>query len=219
MRVAFTLTGTMPLLMHSDDVLASDAVSEWRKDPANKGLSKAGDDRSPPWSWQTYLYSDGKHISIPSANLSVNLRYAGAQVTLKGKKTFKEASQSGILIDNEFLDFYVNGQQIPIEPFDWTRSIATSDRTFDDEWKLTQKHGFTLYMKRAKVGMAKHIRVRPRFNSWEARGELEVTLPEITMDVLEMMFQLGGRGGLGDWRPACKTPGCFGMYSAKLKMV
>ena len=92
MKVAFELTGEMPLLMHSDDVEAADELKEWRKDPANKDLSVAGDDRSPAWTWQTYLYSDGEHVTIPGANLMVNLRTAATQIILKKQKTFKELS-------------------------------------------------------------------------------------------------------------------------------
>lgn len=55
---SFELTGTTPLLMHADDVDAADALIEWRQKPDNKNISKPGDDRSPPWAWQTYLYRD-----------------------------------------------------------------------------------------------------------------------------------------------------------------
>ena len=108
-NVAFELNGVMPLIMHQDDVEASDTLMEWRKDPANKNLSVAGDDRSPAWTWHTYVYSDGTNITIPAANLMVALRQAGTQLILKKQKTFKEISQSGLLIPSEYLDFRCNG--------------------------------------------------------------------------------------------------------------
>lgn len=216
MRVSFELIGVMPLLMHADDVEAADALEAWRKNPAHKNISKAGDDRSPPWTWQTYLYSDGTHITIPSQNLMVCLRYAGAQIVMKKQKTFKEASQSGMLIDSEFMTFRINGDQIPIAPFDWMKSAIDEPAAFTDEVASVKKHGFRLFTKRAKIGTSKHIRVRPRFDAWSVCGSLEVYAPEITFAVLEQMFALAGRGGLCDWRPNCKTPGPYGMYEAKL---
>lgn len=216
MRVSFELKGVMPLLMHSDDVEAADALDAWRKDPAHKNISRAGDDRSPAWTWQTYLYSDGTHITIPSQNLMVCLRYAGAQIVMKKQKTFKEASQSGLLIDSEFMEFRCNGEQIPIAAFDWLKAATEEPTDFSHEVAAAKKHGFRLFTKRAKVGQSKHIRVRPRFDSWTVTGSLEVYAPEITFSVLEQMFSIAGRGGLCDWRPNCRTPGPYGMYEAKL---
>jgi len=65
-RYRFELTGFMPLLMHADNIEGSDELTEWRKLPANKGLSVPGDDRSPGWTWQTYLYHDGEHVVMPA---------------------------------------------------------------------------------------------------------------------------------------------------------
>lgn len=125
MLVKFHLTGTMPLLMHADDVEAADSLEAWRKDPGHKNISKAGDDRSPAWTWQTYCYSDGEHLTIPSGNLMVCLRYAGTQIILKKQTTFKQLSQSGMLITSEYMDFRVNKKQIPIaEIFALRKSVV-----------------------------------------------------------------------------------------------
>jgi len=103
---AFKFTGTTAMLMHADDVEAADRLQAWRKDPSNNELSVPGDDRSPPWTWRTYLYAgeiDGvRQVVIPSSNVMAALRYAGSQMTLKGNKTFKKLSQSGIAILDEF---------------------------------------------------------------------------------------------------------------------
>ena len=47
MKIRFDLTGITALLMHNDDFESSDLLNAWRKAPANKGISVAGDDRSP----------------------------------------------------------------------------------------------------------------------------------------------------------------------------
>lgn len=207
----FSLKGTMPLLMHADDVEAADMLEAWRKAPENKNLSKAGDDRSPSWTWQTYCYTDGDYIAMPSANIMVCLRQAGAQVIMKKQKTFKELTQSGMLIDAEFCTFLSAGKQVPVS---FLKSIE--NKPFGDQAKAVEKHGIKLFAKRAKIGQSKHIRVRPRFNAWEVRGSVHVVAPELTESVVRQLFDLAGRVGICDWRPGCKTPGPFGMFTAEI---
>lgn len=211
MKVRFTLTGVMPLLMHPDDVEASDMLSEWRKDPANKNMSTPGDDRSPPWTWQTNLYSDGINVTIPSANLMVALRQAGTQLILKKQKTYKEISQSGLLIPTEYLEFCCDGKQIAMADVTTLRDLP-----FAKQAEAVQSLGFKLFVKRAKIGQSKHVRVRPRFDRWSLSGSIQILVPEISYDILGKLFDLAGRVGLCDWRPGCKTPGPYGMFEAKL---
>lgn len=215
MEYGFKLTGTMPLIIHADDVMASDEVSEWRKDPANKNISVAGDDRSPAWTWMTYLYSDDGQLAIPQANLMVALRAAGAKIQLpKGKGSFKSLTQSGLLIGSDFLTFTVGGKSIPLEPIQ-----ALKSRSFNDQFQAVKKLGFELSVKRAKVGTKKHVRVRPMFRTWEVSGSIAVAEAAITPDTLAQLFDFAGRfAGLGDWRPSAKeSPGPYGMFTAKVE--
>jgi hypothetical protein len=213
MLVGFTLKGIMPLIMHQDDVEASDTLSEWRKDPANKNRSVPGDDRSPAWTWQTYLYSDGEYVTMPSANLMVAIRQAGVQLILKKQKTFKEISQSGLLIPSEYLRFSIGEQQLSLK-----KIHAMREHSFAEQAAGVRPLGFRLFVKRANIGKNKHVRVRPRFDSWNIRGQIRVLVPEITLEILEKLFNLAGRVGLADWRPGCKTPGPYGMFEASLKI-
>jgi hypothetical protein len=212
----FVLEGTTPLLMHQDDVELSDQLAEWRKASENKKISVKGDDRSPAWTWQTYLYQDGTNLVIPSDNVMACLRFAGATVTLKGMKTFKESTQSGILLASEFCEFRCGGKQIPIKPI-----LAMKNKPFKEQADAARAMGFSLFMKRAKVGTAKHVRVRAMFPAgWTVRGTLEVAefASEITWEILSEIFKASGRAGIGDWRPSSqKSPGRFGMFVAKLK--
>jgi hypothetical protein len=213
-RFQFTLTGFMPLLMHADNIEGSDELQEWRKRPANKGVSTPGDDRTPPWTWQTYCYHNGEHIVMPSENIMVALRQAGAQMTLKGKKTFKEITQSGLLISTESCEFRSNGGQVK-----WSDILAIRERTFAEQAAAVKVFGAELFVKRAKVGNSKHIRVRPKFKAWEVSGEIMVLKPEITSEVLKQLFELAGKAGLCDWRPAGKTPGPYGQADAVVKEI
>lgn len=208
----FTLTGATALLFHADIVENSDLLKEWRTDPANANFSVKGDDRSPPWTWQTYLYHDGSHLAWPSDNLSSGFRQAGAQVVLKGAKTFKELAMSGIILPEEYFQFTCNGQQIAMADI-----IAMKEMTFKEQYDACLKMGFRLFMKRAKVGSKKHVRVRARFDSWEITGRMEIFPKEITEEVLLRIMDIAGRLGQGDWRAGCKTPGPYGRYVAKLR--
>jgi hypothetical protein len=186
--------------------MASDSLKEWRQDPANKNLSTPGDDRSPAWTWQTYLYHDGKNLSFPSANLMVCLRQAGTQMILKRQKTFKEITQSGMLVHEEYLRLTIGGKAIPL-----AKIRDMEDLSFAEQFQAV------LFVKRAKVGQSKHVRVRARLNTWEISGNIDVIAAEITTDRLVELFHLAERVGLGDWRPGGKTPGPYGMFKSEVQ--
>jgi hypothetical protein len=215
-RVNFELTGEMPLLMHWDNIEGGDTLKDWRQDPKNKNQSVPGDDRSPAWTWHTYLYNDGEHVTIPQDNLMSALMAGGTQVILKRQKTYKELSQSGILIASEHLRLeYGEGKQLTM-----AQVAALKDLPFSKQAEECQKLGFRLFCKRAKIGNSKHIRVRPRFEQWRVSGQLQVISEDLPFDKLELIFNYAGRAGLCDWRPSSpKRPGPYGMFTAKLKQV
>lgn len=205
--------------MHADDIMKSDELQAWRKLPKHKGISVPGDDRSPAWTWLTYAYQDGESFAMPSANIMVCLRQAGASMILKKQTTFKAITQSGMFIDTEFCKFETRLEgkwsTVSVAPFD-----AIKDEHFNEHMAAARKAGFSLFAKRAKVGTSKHIRVRPRFDHWRVSGEIELTAPEITPQVADELFGIAGsRVGLGDWRPGCKTPGNFGLFKATVKAI
>lgn len=219
MEYEFTLTGRSPILFHADDVMATDALKEWQKDPKNKGLSVAGDDRSPPWTWQVYLYHDGENLVIPQENIMACLRKASARIPLpKGKGTFKDLSQSGLIISSEFCDFFSRGAKVSMKPI-----AGLAQKPFKEQFDAVKKLGFDLKVKRAKPpgSSSKHVRVRAMFSAWSVKGVIEVLEPIITEEVLRTMFDLGGRYvGLLDWRPGSPmSPGPYGMFRSELKAI
>lgn len=211
----FTLTGNSPLLMHADNVESSDELAAWRKDPANKNKSVSGDDRSPAWTYISYGYwDDDGNLVMPFENLMACLRMAAARVILKGQKSFKEISQAGVLPVGENADFYCGDRQLHINDF------ADREDDFETHREKAKELGLSLFIKRAKVGQSKHVRVRPKFKDWTVVGRLQVTADELTESVLKQIFEIAGRSiGLGDWRPGGKTPGSFGLFNAELVAV
>lgn len=214
-----TLTGTTPLLMHWDNIEWADQMDAWKNDPANRKDSRAGDDRSPAWRWIGSCYHDGKNITIPSDNLMRSMMEGGAMVPVPGGKngkTFKAQTQSGMMVSESDWPVLVGGAPIlfsEIAPLMKVTEFAEHKATAD-------RLGFMLFVKRAKVGASKHIRVRPRFNEWSARGTVTVWDKQITDAVLADVLRYAGQyKGLGDWRPGGKTPGSFGMFTAEIRKV
>lgn len=214
-RVKFELVGTMPLLMHRDNIEGGTILQEWRKDGKNKNQSVPGDDRSPGWTWTTYLYEDGEVVTMPQENVMRALMTGATQVILKKQKTYKELSQSAIFMDTEHLRFeYGDGKQLTLHQVD-----KIKDLKFAEQAEKCEQLGFKLFCKRAKIGTSKHVRVRPRFDKWKVSGELSVRNPDLPFDKLVEIFEYSGAAGLGDWRPSSKTPGPYGMFVPTLKQI
>lgn len=223
----FKLVGVTPLLMHADDVEQSDDLGEWRKSPDNKNVSKAGDDRSPPWTWKTYCYTDGEHVAVPADNLMAALRYAGSQLILKRQKTFKSATQSGIVIRDLFCPIHIpdkmsnDGKSVLTWKTIKSADVDAISGTYKQHVDQAKALGFKLFMKRAPVGASKHVRVRPRFDHWMLTGTMEVAMPEFSDDIIGKLWTIAGNhAGLCDWRPSSpKSPGPFGRFVAELQEI
>lgn len=216
--VTVTLTGETDILMHADNIEWADQMEEWKNRPENKKLSKAGDDRTPPWRWLGCLnYDDPKNgfVSVPSENIMRSIMEGAANVpTGKGQKTFKSQSQSGLLCRSFSWPLLVEGQTVSMKELWELREL----KTFKEHQAAAEKLGFSLFVKRAKIGNSKHIRVRPRFANWSTTGEIAITDEAISKDVLRSILQQAGQyKGIFDWRPGAKTPGPFGMFKATVE--
>lgn len=211
-----TITGKTPLLLHWDNIDWADEMDEWKSNPANKKNSKAGDDRTPAWRWIGSAYHDGAQLAIPSDNIMRCLMEGGAMVPVpgaKGNKTFKSQSQSGMAVAEPYWPIAGPAGLVPLQDVNALRE----SEDFKEHRARVRELGFELFVKRAKVGMSKHIRVRPRFNAWSISGRIHVWDEQITTDVLRDILTYGGQfKGLCDWRPGGKTPGSYGMFEASV---
>lgn len=213
------IKGNTPLLMHPDDIDWADRMDDWKNDPSNKKGSKAGDDRSPAWRWIGNVYHDGQMVGMPSDNLMRCFMEGGAMVPVPGGKngkTFKAQTQSGMMVNETHWPLAIDGKTVSIAKVHG----LMAEEEFAKHKAAAKENGFTLFVKRAKVGTSKHIRVRPRFDAWSLRGTLSVWDEQITERVLVDVLKYAGQyKGLGDWRPGGKTPGSFGMFEAKVKQI
>jgi hypothetical protein len=222
-RYAVTLTGETPLLMHHDNLRWAENMETWRREPANKTDSKAGDDRTPAWRWIGNLYhsQDRERVVMYSDNLMSVIREGGAMCpTGKGQTTFMRQTQSGVIIDQaEWPLCVAGGREVPFKPI--LALYEKQEKDFAKHEALAISLGFELFVKRAKIGSAKHVRVRPRFDVWQMSGSLTVMDDSITLPVLENILRMAGTyKGLGDWRPSSpRKPGPFGRFTAEVKKI
>lgn len=220
-RFEVTLTGINPMLMHRDSVEWGDEMDAWLADPENKKNSKAGDDRTPAWKWMGGLYHDGEYVALPSANIMKCLMEAGALIPIgkgQSRATFKSKTQSGMVCEYPFFQFFNNGQRIKMA--DLNPLLEHGD--FPHHLKTVRSLGFDLFTKRVPLPGArgsKHIRVRALFEKWSAKGTMVVWDPMITDGIFKDFWAYAGRyKGLGDWRPSApKSPGSHGIFETKIK--
>jgi len=213
-----TLTGVSPLLMHHDDVAWAEVMKRWGNDPQNRTTKIPGDDRTPAYRWLGCLYHDKKHVGIPADNLMTTLREGASKVgTGQRNTTFKKLSQSGLLVDQIQWDIIT-----PAGLVKWADCSALVEcDDFSEHEEAVRKLGFELFVKRAAVTSQKHVRVRPRFDKWQASGTITVLEDQITTQVLEQILYYAGRlAGIGDWRPSSpRSPGRFGKFEASVTQV
>jgi hypothetical protein len=214
-RYNVKLTGVSGLLMHFDNIQWADDMKKWETDSENKKNSVAGDDRTPAFRWLGCLYHDSKLIGIPSDNLMTAIREGGVKVpTGKRGGSFKKQSQSGILVDQQLWPIVTSKGTVS-----WPACAALlAEKDFEKHQKTALDLGFELFVRRVVIGTKKHIRVRPRFESWSIEGSVTVTDETITQSVLQRIFDCAGTYcGLCDWRPSAKmAPGPFGRFTAEV---
>lgn len=218
-RYKITLTGLdSDLLMHKDNIQWSERVKKWQKDPANKQISVAGDDRSPGWVWMGYTYVNDGLVCIEADNLMSMFRDAGKKVPGEKKNSsLKAITQAGIIVNEIAWPLKIGGQYI-----DWSNiDNLRNENDFEKHEQAAVENGFELFVKRAKVGQAKHIRVRPRFKDWSVEGTVTITEQSLKKSVLvELLNVAGARVGLGDWRPGSpQSPGPFGKFKAEIQAI
>lgn len=210
---SFVLTGRSDLLMHRDSPTWSDELTAYRKGNAAGKKGAAGDDRNPPWTWHGYadVNPETGNLCIPAMNLTACLRDGGKKVSASRRGSLKAASATMFMVSDPAHDITLpDGRTIPSQ-----KLAAIRNEPFAAQLEAVKDLGITLDVRRAAVGTAKHVRVRPRIPAgWSISGEVIVEDEGLTWGALYDIFTTSGRlAGLGDWRPSApKVPGPFGRF-------
>lgn len=211
------LTGISEMLWHRDNLEFDPFVQAWQK--TNKDVPK-GDDRYPAWKWIGCLYHNNKIIGVNAPEiLAANLSEGGKGVTLQGKKTFKEPAQTSVEYLDEFVPLKLGGKELSMSPF--VSLYKGDEQDILRHQEVAAEAGFSLDIRRVRVGASKHVRVRPRFPAgWTKEFKIRVDDSVISKENLEKVYYIAGnKKGLGEWRPGSPKPGNFGRYEVKLKRI
>lgn len=207
------ITGMNDLLLHKDNIIWSERIKKWAKDPSNKKISVAGDDRTPAWSWLGCCYDANGIMTMDADCIMSMLREGGKKCAAPtGKGSMKSQTQSGIICAEIGWPLMINGKTINYKKM---LDVLANELDFEVHEQFARDNGFELFVKRAKIGKNKHVRVRPRLSKWSCSGTLMVTDRQITAEMLKNILLFGGAYcGLGDWRPGSPSPGQFGTFIA-----
>lgn len=214
----YTIIGISPLLMHNDDVERGDLLMASRAEMKRRKREedRAGDDRCPPGTWKLYLYDDEVTVAMPTDVIQATLKYAGGELPLKGNKKCKALAVSGIVFPDSHAAFSFGKNNGSVTIAD----INAIDGKFAEHVAAVRRLGFDLFVKRARVGMRKHVRVRPIFRQWQVRGSFFVVDDRLDDTRLSDIWRIAGLSyGLCDWRPGSRSPGRYGMFDVTLKRV
>lgn len=223
--IKFRIVGRTPILMHNDDVEWAGIVDEERglaRSAREKKGHKVvkGDDRDPAWTWIGYCYNDGGNVAIPVPNMHAAVIYAATKIPKKPRGSYKADAAALVTFGEPYLKLLVRGKTIS-----WKKiEDLQAEPRFDLHKKASADMGFRLDVRRAKIGASKHVRVRPRFESWSAEGTVILSPGAISAErqasdrgdapSLKEIFAMAGRySGLCDWRPGSPSkPGPYGTF-------
>lgn len=180
MRIQVEITGTTPLIMHSDRLAdTSDKITIAIKELTAKKTSKTTKDEETisKLEWHGSAYTDANgNVAIPSANIIRCLRDAAA-ITKKGKDIVRAVSPFALT-----MPLIINGQ---------------SPTKLDKLW------GNPIYVdsRMVKIQRDRVKRTRPIFPKWGLAGTFELLDSVMNFTTLENIFEIAGLStGLGDAR-------------------
>ena len=129
-----------------------------------------------------YRSPDGT-IYQPSEHILSSLIKAAVNFTYEGKKSFKDCVKAGVIVEPDAI------------------SLLDAKGETRTTWDEIDARG--VLVQRARV-----IRWRPKFNQWKLRFKLTIINDDqINTATLKDILEMGGRTGLGDYRPR------FGRYT------
>ena len=190
MKVTIEIDGTQPLLMHADTLAdpLDPLTKEFKRLSGKRSKTDEDHEAMAEKEFLASLYlDDGGEICIPAANIKKCL-IEGGRITKSGAKIERGLTLLGI-------DFVLKhtGPALPADLY--------QDPKFVDRRSV-------------KVGTARTMRVRPRFNDWSLRVECDIDPAVCSIDDLkDIATNAGSLVGLGDHRKI----GGYGRFVAKVR--
>ena len=178
MKITLTLTGTAPLLMHSDRMVnpLDPIVRAMKPISAKRKKTDADYEALAELEFRGSIYHDDiTGPFIPGENIEKAI-VEGGRITKQGKQVER--------------GMFVIDDRVPL--------IYPGPRTVDELWA---DPGFR-HMKSVRVGQSRVMRTRPMFNQWLIETVAEVDDGLLNLDSLRAIgADAGSMVGLGDYRP------------------
>lgn len=177
-QLTATITGVSPLLMHHGQM--SDPRNEFAralKAVSSKRMKTDADfEEMARIEWTAGLYVSGGKIVIPSEVIEAAL-VAAAKKSKSGKQ-----AQAGLFCEDE----------APLV-------FADAGKSSEALWSMGKAYAFSVPV---RVGQARVIRTRPRFDEWSATIKLQFDDGMFNRAaVIDVLRVCGEVIGIGDWRP------------------
>lgn len=190
-KVRVTLTGTMPLLMHADNLAdpLDPVTKEFKKISGKRKKTDDDFEALAEMEFQASLYAEGETIVLPATNLKKAF-IEGGRVTKDGPKVERGVTLLGVSF-----------------PLDYGSSLTKKDLYTDTEF---------VDRRSVKVGTARTMRVRPIFRNWSVDVEAMLDPAVLSADDFEDICKnTGNLIGLGDHRKV----GGYGRFDAKVTVI
>jgi hypothetical protein len=176
-KLSARLTGVAPLLMHSGQMIdPRNASARALKAVSSKRMKTDADfEEMARIEWTASLYLEGGKIVLPSEVVEAAI-VSAARKTKNGKQ-----AQAGVFVE-------------AAAPLIFNGAEKTPAQLWAD--------GVHVFAAPVRVGAARVIRTRPRFNEWAA--DITVVFDDMLMNraaVEETLTTCGEIVGLCDWRP------------------
>lgn len=177
-KLQVTLTGTAPMLMHADKLADPMNPASRAHKEVSKKRAKTEEDQlwlaESEWTHSIYHGSNGQ-IVIPSMNLRAAL-IEGAKLNRLGTTV-----KRGVMFQMNDNDLIFDGPQ---------------------EVKKLWKDVRFRDVRAVRVGAAKIMRYRPKFDEWMVSFGVMYDPESLSLDELKLCFNnAGAYAGLGDFRP------------------
>lgn len=177
-KLTARLTGVAPILLHSGQMIdpRNEYARAMKAVSSKKMKTDADHEEMARIEWMAGLYLRGGKVVLPSEVIEAAL-VSAAKKTRAGK-----TAQAGLFCESD----------APL-------IFPDADKTPDALWGMGKRYAWGAPV---RVGQARVIRTRPRFDEWGA--DVALTFDDTLLNraaVVDMLTVCGDQIGLCDWRP------------------